>query len=146
MPALTFAHNAGKYDSIGTTDLGWPIVPNGLYDALMDLKMRYNPKRIIITEGGCAFNDAPGADNKIHDQRRIDYYTAYLSAAAKAVEAGVPLEGYFAWSFLDNFEWAEGYGPRFGLVYVDYLNQLKRTPKDSFYWFKELIRQSKAGN
>ncbi len=140
---LTFAHNAGKIDPIGTTDLGWPIVPKGLYDALIDLKDRYNPKRIIITEGGGAFNDAPDKDGKIHDQRRIDYYAAYLEAALKAREDGVPLEGYFAWSFLDNFEWAEGFGPRFGLVYVDYLDKLKRMPKDSFFWFRELIRQTK---
>jgi beta-glucosidase len=110
----------------------------------MDLKKRYNPARIIITEGGCAFNDAPGADGRVKDQRRIDYYAAYLDAALKAIENGVPLEGYFAWSFLDNFEWAEGFGPRFGLVYVDYMNQLKRIPKDSFYWFRDLIWQGKA--
>ncbi len=136
---LTFAHNAGKIDPIGTTDLGWPIVPQGLYDALIDLKERYNPKRIIITEGGGAFNDTPDASGKIHDRRRIDYYAAYLEAAFRARQEGVPLEGYFAWSFLDNFEWGEGYGPRFGLVYVDYDGGLKRMPKDSFYWFKDLI-------
>ena len=141
---LTFAHNAGKIDPIGTTDLGWPIVPNGLYDALMDIKKRYNPARIIITEGGGAFNDAPDKNNKINDRRRIDYYAAYLEAAIKARESGVPLEGYFAWSFLDNFEWAEGFGPRFGLVYVDYLDKLKRIPKDSFFWFKELIKRYKS--
>jgi beta-glucosidase len=140
---LTFAHNAGKIDPIGTTDLGWPIVPNGLYDSLIDLKKRYNPARIIITEGGCAFNDAPDKNNIVHDQRRIDYYAAYLQAALKARADGVPLDGYFAWSFLDNFEWAEGFGPRFGLVYIDYLNDLKRIPKNSFFWFKELIREHK---
>lgn len=141
---LTFAHNAGKIDPIGTTDLGWPIVPKGLYDALVDLKQRYNPSRILITEGGCAFNDGPGKDGKVHDQRRIDYYAAYLSAALDAREQGVPLEGYFAWSFLDNFEWAEGFGPRFGLVYVDYVNNLKRIPKDSFFWFRDLIQRTKT--
>lgn len=141
---LTFAHNAGKIDPIGTTDLGWPIVPNGLYDALTDLKARYSPARIIITEGGGAFNDVPGKDGKINDQRRIDYYAAYLEAALRARDAGVPLDGYFTWSFLDNFEWAEGFGPRFGLVYVDYKDNLKRIPKDSFFWFRELIRRNKG--
>lgn len=141
---LTFAHNAGKIDPIGTTDLGWPIVPKGLYDALMDIKTRYNPSRIIITEGGCAFNDGPDENGKVHDKRRIDYYAAYLDAALKAVEDGVPLEGYFAWSFLDNFEWAEGFGPRFGLVHVDYEDGLRRRPKDSYFWLKELIAKSRA--
>lgn len=145
LPAkLTFAHNAGKIIPTGTTDLGWPIVPQGLHDALMDLKTRYNPARIIITEGGCAFNDEPGADGKIHDQRRIDYYAAYLNAALDAVDKGVNLAGYFAWSFLDNFEWAEGFGPRFGLVHVDYKKNLTRRPKDSFYWFRDLIRKAKT--
>lgn len=143
---LTFAHNAGKIDPIGTTDLGWPIVPKGLYDALIDLKERYNPSRIIITEGGGAFNDMPDENNRIPDQRRIDYYAAYLKAALDARDEGVPLEGYFAWSFFDNFEWAEGFGPRFGLVYVDYRDNLKRIPKDSYFWFRELIRQYKAGS
>ena len=140
---MAYAHNAGKIDPIGTTDLGWPIVPRGIYDALTDLKERYNPKRIIITEGGGAFNDAPGADGKIHDQRRIDYYDAYLKEAVRARADGVPLDGYFAWSLLDNFEWAEGYGPRFGLVHVDYKKGCRRTPKDSFHWFRELIGQRK---
>ncbi|TAL39140.1 MAG: beta-glucosidase [Alphaproteobacteria bacterium] len=145
LPArLTFAHNAGKIEPIGTTDLGWPIVPDGLYDALVDLKTRYAPQRIIITEGGCAFNDEPGPDGRIRDRRRIDYYAAYLDAALRAREEGVPLEGYFAWSFLDNFEWAEGYGPRFGLVHVDYDGGLKRTPKDSYFWFRDLLRAHKA--
>lgn len=141
---LTFAHNAGKIEPIGTTDLGWPIVPNGLYDALVDLKKRYNPERIIITEGGCAFNDEPGKDGRVRDLRRIDYYAAYLDAALRAREEGVPLAGYFAWSFLDNFEWAEGYGPRFGLVHVDYKGGLRRTPKDSYFWFRDLMRAHKA--
>ncbi|MBI1214496.1 MAG: beta-glucosidase [Alphaproteobacteria bacterium] len=141
---LTFAHNAGKIEPIGTTDLGWPIVPQGLYDALVDIKERYAPASIVITEGGCAFNDGPGPDGKVHDARRIDYYAAYLDAALKAVEDGVPLEGYFAWSFLDNFEWAEGYGPRFGLVHVDYDRGLKRTLKDSFFWFRDLISQCRT--
>ena len=138
---LSFAHNAGKIDPVGTTDLGWPIVPNGLYDTLFDLKERYAPKEIIITEGGGAFNDEPDEKGHVNDQRRIAYYEAYLEAAARSYQAGVPLKGYFAWSFLDNFEWAEGFGPRFGIVHVDYQNGLKRTPKDSFYWFQSLIGQ-----
>jgi beta-glucosidase len=121
------------------TDLGWIIEPEALNETLLDVKNQYGSPVVYITEGGCAYNDEPGQDGRIHDQRRIRYYERYLTQVKKAMDAGVDVRGYFAWSFLDNFEWGEGYDPRFGLVYVDFKHGLKRIPKDSYYWYRELI-------
>ncbi len=141
---LDYAHNSfedtGRDD---VTDLGWIIEPDALYESLMDVTKTYGRPTIYITEGGCAYNDGPGADGKVHDERRIEYYKRYLAAAARAIADGADLRGYFAWSFMDNFEWADGYDGRFGLVHVDFDGDLRRTPKDSFYWFKDLIKSTK---
>ena len=93
--------------------------------------------KIIITENGCAFKDEV-YEGKINDQKRIKFYKDYLEQVLKAKQEGSNITGYFCWSLLDNFEWAEGYRPRFGLVHVDYENQ-KRTIKNSGYWFKEFL-------
>jgi len=99
-----------------------------------------NPK-IYITENGCAFRDVPDETGFVTDWARVDYLCAHLHAALDAIEAGVNLQGYYAWSLLDNFEWAMGYGPRFGLVRVDYETGM-RIPKQSARWYSEAISRN----
>ena len=120
------------------TDMGWEIVPDGLYDLLLRVHRDYGPRAIYVTENGAAFPDVRGHDGSVADPERQGYLESYIDAAARAVGAGVPLRGYFAWSLLDNFEWAWGYWKRFGLIYIDYPT-LERVPKGSFYWYRDLI-------
>ncbi len=120
------------------TDMGWEIVPDGLHDLLVRVHRDYGPAAIYITENGAAFPDVRGHDGSVADPERQGYLESYMDAAARAVAEGVPLRGYFAWSLLDNFEWAWGYWKRFGLVYIDY-HTLERVPKGSFYWYRDLI-------
>ncbi|UZR99307.1 GH1 family beta-glucosidase [Chondrinema litorale] len=119
------------------TDMGWAIVPWGCKKLLLWIQNRYKPEEIIITENGCAFDNGP-ENGVVKDTGRIDFYDSYLSEALLAIEDGAKLTGYFAWSFMDNFEWALGYGKRFGMVHVDF-ESLKRTPKNSALWYKEVI-------
>jgi beta-galactosidase len=123
-----------------TTGMGWPIVPDGLRSLLVTLRDSYGSALppIYITENGCSFDDAPGPDGTVDDQQRIAFLGSHLSAVAAAMADGVDVRGYFVWSLLDNFEWSEGYHPRFGLVHVDYETQ-KRTPKASYAWYRDLI-------
>jgi beta-glucosidase/6-phospho-beta-glucosidase/beta-galactosidase len=119
------------------TSMGWPETPHGLTDLLLWLQDRYpNLPPLYITENGCAFDD-PLVDGEIHDDRRIEYFDEHLQATADAIRSGVDVRGHFAWSFLDNFEWAEGYGQRFGLVHVDF-ETLQRTPRQSAHWWAEV--------
>jgi len=122
-----------------TTGFGWPIVPDALREWLIMFRARYRAALppIVITESGCSYPDAVD-DGEVDDQQRIDYHEAHLQAIATAIQRGVDIRGYYAWSLLDNFEWAEGYTQRFGLVHVDYETQV-RTPKKSFSWYRELI-------
>jgi beta-glucosidase len=124
------------------TDFGWPVVPDGLRDLLVMMHQEYDVRLppIRITENGCAYDDPPGEDGRVRDQRRIDFLDGHLRAIAQAVRAGVDVRGYYTWSLLDNFEWAEGYTKRFGLVHVDYETQT-RTPKDSYSWYSNLIAE-----
>lgn len=113
------------------TDMGWPITPDGLEDLLLRVWSDWpNFDNIAITENGAAYDDGPNSNGEIEDLRRTQYLTAHLEAAASAIEKGAPLKSYYAWSLMDNFEWAEGYDKRFGLVYVDF-KTLKRTIKNS---------------
>jgi beta-glucosidase len=121
------------------TATGWEVSPEGLHDLLVRVHRDYGPGRLYITENGAAFDDEIGQDGRVHDPRRVAYYQAYISAACRAVTAGVPLKGYFAWSLMDNFEWAEGYSKRFGITYVDYTTQ-RRTIKDSGRWYARTIK------
>ncbi|MFJ2301255.1 GH1 family beta-glucosidase [Streptomyces sp. NPDC087787] len=116
------------------TDFGWPVVPEGLTELLTGLIDRYGDRLppVVITENGCSYE---GLD----DQDRIAYLDGHLRALHRALEAGVDVRGYFVWSLLDNWEWAEGYARRFGLVHVDY-ETLERTPKASYHWFRDLLR------
>ncbi len=116
------------------TDFGWPVVPEGLTELLCGFRERYGDRLppVVITENGCSY---AGTDD--HD--RIAYLDAHLRALHAALRAGVDVRGYFVWSLMDNFEWAEGYARRFGLVHVDFAT-LERTPKASYHWFREVLR------
>ncbi|GAB2955486.1 GH1 family beta-glucosidase [Streptomyces pseudoechinosporeus] len=116
------------------TDFGWPVVPEGLTELLTSFRDRYGDRLppIVITENGCSYEG-------IDDQERIAFLDGHLRALHRALEAGVDVRGYFVWSLLDNFEWAEGYARRFGLVHVDY-ETLKRTPKASYGWLRDVLR------
>ena len=120
------------------TDFGWEIYPPGIYDLLMKLKKEYKVQNIYITENGCSYGDGPNSEGKINDKRRIEYYRSHLTELKRAIEDGVPCSGYFAWSLMDNFEWAQGFSQRFGLIWVDF-ETLERIPKDSYYWYKKYI-------
>jgi beta-glucosidase len=121
-----------------TTDGGWAIEPDGLTEALVRVTDEYDPPPLYIHEVGAAFNDVPGPDGEIDDLRRIAWLEVHLEAASAALAQGVDLRGFFVWSLLDNFEWAEGYAHRFGIVHVDFATQ-ERTPKASAHWFAAVI-------
>jgi beta-glucosidase len=121
------------------TDGGWAIEPDGLTEALVELTAEHTPPPLYVHEAGAAFDDAPGPGGDVDDTRRIAWLEAHIAAAGAAITAGVDLRGFFVWSLLDNFEWAEGYAHRFGLVHVDFGTQA-RTPKRSARWFTEVIR------
>jgi beta-glucosidase len=127
------------------TGFGWPVVPDGLREMLVRLHDDYGDALppVFVTENGCAYDDEPDAAGKVHDPDRIAYLDAHLGAIAQAVAEGVDVRGYFTWSLIDNFEWAEGYTKRFGLVHVDYPTQ-RRTPKDSFGWYRDVIAAQHA--
>ena len=125
------------------TEMGWEVYPDGLHELVTRVHREYAPPAIYVTENGAAFGDVRDHHGRVHDPERIEFLAEYLSALARAVEEGVPVEGYFVWSLLDNFEWSLGYGRRFGLVYVDYPT-LERVPKDSFYWYRGLIADGRA--
>jgi len=123
------------------TAMGWLVEPRGLQDLLVRINQDYHPEAIYITENGAAYDDDRPVDGRVHDPRRIAYYHGHLGAAHEAIEEGVPLKGYFAWSLMDNFEWAEGYSKRFGIVHVDFSTQ-ERTPKDSARWYANVIEEN----
>lgn len=126
------------------TAMGWEVWPQGLFDSLLRVTRTYAPGRIYVTENGAAFDDEVQPSGRIHDDRRVDYLRRHLDAARRAIEAGAPLAGYFVWSLLDNWEWAQGYEKRFGIVRVDYDTQ-RRTPKDSALWYRAAIAGQAVG-
>lgn len=130
-------------DDVDRTDMGWEVVPGGLHDMLVRVQRDYGPPEIYVTENGAAFSDVRGHDGSVADPERQAYLAEYVDAARRAIAEGVPLRGYFAWSLLDNFEWAWGYWKRFGLVYVDYAT-LERVPKGSFYWYRDFIEGTRG--
>lgn len=121
------------------TALRWEIAPDGFYNTLLRLKNDYGNPEIFITENGAAFLDKQLQDGRVQDHDRIQFYQDYLQALFKAKQQGVNVKGYFAWTLLDNFEWAEGYTGRFGLVHVE-RKTLKRTPKASYYYYQDVIK------
>jgi beta-glucosidase len=132
-----------KENAIGedTTDLGFGINPDGLYDLLVKLNSDYNGVKIYITENGAAFKDIVNRKGEIEDDYRLDYLYKYLSAAHRAILDGVNLKGYIIWSLMDNFEWSFGFTKRFGIIYTDYKTE-KRIIKKSGYWYRDVIRQN----
>ncbi len=122
------------------TQMGWLIKPETLTFTLTESQRRYSPPKIIITENGCAFDDVL-IDGRVHDAKRVEFIRTYLQAAHASIAQGVNLQGYFVWSLMDNFEWAEGYRPTFGIVHVDYSTQV-RTPKDSALFMGQVAKSN----
>lgn len=122
------------------TAMGWEIYPPAVFEAL-DLARTYTSLPLYLTENGAACADRVGPDGAVDDQDRIAYLRAHLAEAHRAIAAGIDLRGYFVWSLLDNFEWEEGYAPRFGLVHVDFATQA-RTPKASARWYRAVIARN----
>jgi beta-glucosidase len=122
--------------------MGWEVYPEGLYQVLTRVHADYGPSRILVTENGAAYGDVV-VDGEVDDPDREAYLREHLLQAWQAIEDGVPLAGYFVWSLLDNFEWAMGYGKRFGLVYVDYATQ-ERIVKRSGRWYAEVTRSNRV--
>jgi beta-glucosidase len=121
------------------TDMGWPITPVGLEDLLVRIATDWPEiAEIVISENGAAYDDEPNAAGDVEDHRRIDYLVSHLDAASRAIDRGAPLTGYYAWSLMDNFEWAEGYSKRFGIIHVDFTT-LKRTIKNSGKTYAAII-------
>jgi beta-glucosidase len=124
-------------DGAPHTTMGWEVYPEGLFEILERVAREYAPGAIYITENGASFDDRL-RDGRIDDPERARYLHEHFAQAARAIERGVPLAGYFVWSLMDNFEWSHGYTKRFGLVYVDYATQ-RRIDKQSARWFRELL-------
>ncbi len=120
------------------TDIGWDIDANGFRDILVRMREHTGDLPIEISECGAAFNTGPGADGEINDEARIDFLRQHLKAMATAMAEGVPVRAFHQWSLLDNFEWAEGYSQRFGIVHVDFERNQKRTLKASAHWFADV--------
>jgi beta-glucosidase len=127
-------------DGVETTALGWEVAPAGLAELVARIEHDYRPGPMYITENGACYDDVVGADGAVHDEDRRRYLERHLEALRGAIAAGVPVKGYFAWSLLDNFEWAEGYLRRFGLIHIDYDTQQRRL-KDSGKWYRSFLRQ-----
>jgi beta-glucosidase len=124
------------------TNAGREVYPPAFYELLMRLKDEYGNPRMYITENGASFTDRI-ENGQVHDPLRVSFLEGYMDAAARAIEDGVNLKGYFIWSLVDNFEWNSGFSKRFGLVYVDHASQ-SRFVKDSGYWVRDMIQaQSK---
>ncbi len=122
------------------TQMGWEVYPKSIYESLMRFKDDWGNPDVYITENGAAFDDTVIA-GQIHDTERIDFYKAYLEQVRLAMDNDVNVKGYFAWSFMDNFEWAHGYSKRFGLVHIDY-STMKRLPKNSASFFQDVIENN----
>jgi len=121
------------------TEMGWTIDPSGLQDLIMRYTREAPGLPLYITENGAAYDDKPDPEGRVHDPERIAYLHGHLRAVRRAIAEGADVRGYYLWSLMDNFEWAYGYGKRFGAVYVDYTTQA-RTPKSSAYWYREAAR------
>ena len=119
------------------TEMGWEVYPESMYQVLKQFGQYEGVRKLYITESGVAFYDQV-RQGQVHDPARIQYHQDYLAQTLQAKQEGIPVAGYFAWTFLDNFEWAEGFRPRFGLVHVDFRTQ-KRIIKSSGKWFQELL-------
>jgi beta-glucosidase len=132
-PAATASSSAAAI-----TDMGWEVAPASLADLLLRLDRDYELPPIFITENGAAYEDQM-VEGRVEDEPRRQYIESHLVALAEAMRQGVYVKGYFAWSLMDNFEWAEGYRKRFGIVHVDY-ETMRRTLKQSAVWYRALVK------
>ena len=123
------------------TEMNWENYPEGLTSVISRYYYDYQPLKLYITENGASYSTPPNNEGQVPDEHRIRYLRTHLAAAHRAIEAGVPLAGYFGWSLMDNFEWAKGYAQRFGLVWVDF-NTQERILKDSAKWYKGVIKKN----
>ena len=133
------AFDGERQDRGAETAMGWEVHPSALGHLLRGLHEVHGFPRYLITENGAAMPDAVVVDGRVIDDDRLEYFAAHIGQVHQAMEDGVPVEGYFAWSLLDNFEWGHGYGPKFGLVAVDMETQ-HRTPKRSALWYAEVAK------
>lgn len=139
-PATTWGFGWGNPPQ-GMPDhgVGWPVFPDAFRDELLEISRRYRLP-VYVTENGCSAADTPDETGAVNDASRIAYLTVFNRAMMEAIGAGADVRGYFVWSLLDCFEWGSGYGPRFGLIHVDFETQ-RRTPKASARWYAELIKK-----
>lgn len=141
IPPAIFANEVPASErNVMTNSMGFEIYPKGLYKVLKKFNEYEGIRDIIITETGVCHDDRI-EEGRINDQNRIEYFKELLAYTLKAQQKGIPVKGFFVWSLTDNFEWREGYKPRFGLVYIDYTN-LRRTIKDSGLWFKDFLHSN----
>lgn len=129
--------------TLPVTDMGWEIYPEGIHALLTTVHNRHGFKKYFITENGAAMPDKADDKDFVDDQGRIDYLHDHLQQVHRAIKAGVPVNGYFAWSLFDNFEWAYGYSKRFGIVRVNY-ETLERTPKASAHWYSTIAKNGEV--
>jgi beta-glucosidase len=131
-------------ESYPRADSHWlNLMPQVIYWSLRFAHENYGPKEIFVTENGCGYNVEPVVNGKVNDLHRREFLREYLRELQRAINDGVPVKGYFVWSFMDNYEWEDGYTRRFGIVHVDFATQ-KRTPKLSSRWYSEVIRNNRV--
>lgn len=136
-PAELLASQQVNVPGATYTSMGWEVYPQGLSEILQRVARDYRPRALFVTENGASFEDHP-REGRVSDPARTGYLAKHFAEAARAISAGVPLEGYFVWSLMDNFEWNNGYTKRFGIVYVDYATQ-QRIDKESARWYREFL-------
>ena len=137
IPVIQASEVKARARKVPVTDMGWEINADSFSRVLKRFWKYGSVKQMIVTENGAAFHDQL-KHSRVHDEKRIAYFTNYLTAMYKAKQQGISIGGYFAWTLMDNFEWAEGYNARFGLVHVDHTTQ-QRTIKDSGHWFRDFL-------
>ena len=135
-PALPFGRDEGP-----RTEFGWEVWPDALYNVLVRIACDYDDPLLEVTENGCSYGDAPDARGVVNDSRRIDFHRGYLEAVHRAIADGADVRGYHVWSLIDNFEWAEGFQQRFGLVHVDFAT-CARTLKESGRWYGRVAAEN----
>ncbi len=140
-PMDALPYRAEMPDGVPVTAMGWPVEPDGLRDFLIGFSAAHPTTPVLITENGSAWDDRVAADGSVTDPDRVAYLESHIAAVHDSIAAGVDVRAYFAWSLLDNFEWAEGYGRRFGIVHVDYPTQ-RRTPKASARRYAEIATEN----
>ena len=122
------------------TDWDWSIYPEGLYEGMRRIRERYGNIPIFITENGLGDKDRIGEQGEVLDVPRIDYLGKHLHWCKRAIRDGIPLAGYFAWSFIDLLSWLNGYQKQYGFVYVDREKNLERRKKQSYFWYRKVIQ------